>query len=165
MLLATSACAAALVADTADGSKDVWSITCPARIHVNTLSLAALTQAITRMLCRLRERNQRWRTYDRFLIAENRWRAQRYGTSEGLIDFGDRSIKPFATLLDELIDMLAQDAEVLGTIDELAALRSIVRDGTSADRQRRVHADATAAGQEPGPAVVQHLIEEFHADL
>lgn len=131
----------------------------------HTLALAALIQAITRMLCRLRERNQRWRTYDRFLIAENRWRAQRYGTTEGLIDFGDRSIKQFASLLDELFGLLAEDAEALGVQNELARLRTIVRDGTSAARQRRVHAEAKARGDEPGPAVVQHLIEEFHADL
>lgn len=131
----------------------------------HTLALAALIQALTRMLCRLRERNQRWRTYDRFLIDENRWRAQRYGTSEGLIDFGDRSIKPFATLLDELSGLLTEDAEALGIQSEMANLRSIVRDGTSAARQRRVHAEAETAGKAPGPAVVQHLIEEFHADL
>jgi carboxylate-amine ligase len=131
----------------------------------HALALAALVQALTRMLCRLRERNQRWRSYDRFLIAENRWRAQRYGTGEGLIDFGDRSIKPFATLLDELIGMLAEDAEALGSLEEIATLRGIVRDGTSASRQRRVHADAVAAGADPGQAVVRHLIEEFQADL
>ncbi|MDK3072436.1 carboxylate-amine ligase [Sedimentitalea sp. JM2-8] len=131
----------------------------------DTLALAALNQAIVRMLCRLRERNLRWRAYDRFLIAENRWRAQRYGAAEGLIDFGDRSIKPFATLLDELIGMLLEDADALGTTQELAALRGIVKDGTSAARQRQVHAEASAAGQPAGEAVVRHLIEEFHADL
>ncbi|MEP2029956.1 MAG: carboxylate-amine ligase [Paracoccaceae bacterium] len=131
----------------------------------DTLSLAALIQAITRMLCRLRERNQRWRTYDRFLIAENRWRAQRYGTSEGLIDFGQRSITPFGTLLDELIEMLAEDADNLGTERELEALRNIVENGTSSTRQRQVHAKAEAAGQDEGQAVVRHLIDEFHASL
>ena len=30
-----------------------------------------------RMLWRLRQRNQRWRIYDNFLVAENRWRAAR----------------------------------------------------------------------------------------
>ena len=131
----------------------------------HALSLAALTQALVRMLCRLRERNLRWRAYDRFLIAENRWRAQRYGISEGLIDFGERTIKPFAALLDELIGLLAEDAEALGSLNEIAALRAIVEDGTSASRQRRVHAEAVAADEAPGPAVVRHLIEEFHADL
>jgi carboxylate-amine ligase len=131
----------------------------------DALSLAALTQAIIRMLMRLRARNLRWRTYDRFLIAENRWRAQRYGIGEGLIDFGDRTIKPMAQLVDELIGMLAEDAEALGSMEEIARLRRIAETGTSATRQRRVHAEAAAAGRDPGRAVVAHLIEEFHADL
>ncbi|MEM9124742.1 MAG: carboxylate-amine ligase [Pseudomonadota bacterium] len=131
----------------------------------HTLSLAALVQALTRMLCRLKARNLRWRQYDRFLIGENRWRAQRYGVGEGLIDFGDRSIKPMTELMDELMGMLTEDAEVLGTMTELARLRRIADAGTSSTRQRRVHAEASARGDDPGKAVVRHLIEEFHADL
>lgn len=131
----------------------------------DAVSLAALTQALMRMLCRLREQNLRWRHYDRFLISENRWRAQRYGIDEGLIDFGDRSIKPFDMLLDELIDMLAQDAKALGTVHEIEGLRRIVNTGTSSSRQRSVHADAIAKGRDANKAVVQHLIEEFHAEL
>ena len=128
----------------------------------HALSLAALTQCVTRMLQRLRDRNLRWRAYDRFLISENRWRAQRYGVSEGLIDFGEKAIKPFSDLLEELIEMLAEDAEALGCLTDLARLREIVEGGTSADRQRAVHQDAEADG---GVAVVRHLIEEFNADL
>lgn len=131
----------------------------------DALSLAALIQAITRMLVRLRASNLRWRAYDRFLIGENRWRAQRYGIDEGLVDFGDRSIKPMTQLLDELMEFLAEDAETLDTMTEITALQQIAQNGTSANRQRRVHADATAAGDNPGHAVVRHLIEEFHADL
>ncbi|MGB1389352.1 MAG: carboxylate-amine ligase [Paracoccaceae bacterium] len=131
----------------------------------HALALAALTQAITRRLCRLRQQNLRWRLYDNFLISENRWRAQRYGITEGLIDFGDRSIKPFDALLDEFLDLLAEDAEALGTTGDLETLRDIVATGTSATRQRAVHADAARKGQDPGQAVVRHLIEEFHADL
>ena len=54
----------------------------------DTLTIAALIQSLARMLWRLSKKNQRWRMYDSFLIKENRWRAQRYGTTEGLIDFG-----------------------------------------------------------------------------
>ena len=131
----------------------------------HTLSLAAMVQALTRMLCRLKGRNLRWRQYDKFLIGENRWRAQRYGVGEGLIDFGDRSIKPMAELMGELMGMLAEDAEALGTMTELARLRQIAENGTSATRQRRAYAEATARGYDPGKAVVQHLIDEFHEDL
>ena len=131
----------------------------------HTLSLAALVQALTRMLCRLKDRNLRWRNYDQFLIGENRWRAQRYGVGEGLIDFGDRSIKPMPELMGELMGMLAEDAEALGTMTELARLQQIAQSGTSATRQRRVYAEADAKGAAPGKAVVKHLIEEYHQDL
>jgi carboxylate-amine ligase len=131
----------------------------------HALALAALVQALVRMLSRLRATNMRWREYDRFLISENRWRAQRYGTEEGLIDFGDRSIKSQDMLLDELFALLAEDADALGTTAELETLRDLARSGNSATRQRRVHSAAETRGDNPGQAVVKHLIEEFHADL
>lgn len=129
----------------------------------HAVALAGLTQAIVRMLMRLRDRNLRWREYDRFLISENRWRAQRYGIIEGLIDFGERAIRPFDELFDELVGLLAEDAEALGCLDEICSLRDVIADGTSATRQRAIYqnADKDTRGQD----VVRHLIEEFHADL
>ena len=131
----------------------------------HTVSLAALLQAVTRMLCRLRASNLRWRQYDRFLIDENRWRAQRYGISEGLIDFGECRIRPMAELIDELIGMVLEDAEALGSIREIAHVKDIVKGGTSSMRQRQVHGEALARGEDAGRAVVRHLIEEFNQDL
>jgi carboxylate-amine ligase len=132
----------------------------------HAVGIAALIQALTRMLWRLRSLNMRWRIYDRFLIAENRWRARRYGVSEGLIDYGRGAIMPFATLLDELIDLVTPDAAVLGTTGEIHALRDIVAHGTSAERQRAVRAQAPDGDADAkNRAVVSHLIEEYHADL
>lgn len=45
------------------------------------------------------------------------------------------------------------------------SLQCQIGTGTSATRQRRIHANAAAAGKNPGRAVVAHLIEEFHAEL
>lgn len=131
----------------------------------HTLALAGLVQALVRMLCRLRQGNLRWRAYDRFLIDENRWRAQRYGISAGLIDFGKREIAPIPELLSELQELLAEDLAALGSEPVIETLQGIVQTGTSADRQRAVHSAARADGKDPGMAVVDHLIEEFHADL
>ena len=131
----------------------------------HTLALAALLQSVTRMLCRLRDGNLKWREYDRFLIGENRWRAQRYGITEGLIDFGERRIRPMSDLVNEVIGMVAEDAEALDCLREVTHLHDIVAHGTSSIRQRRVWAEAEAKGEDPGPAVVKHLIEEFNADL
>ena len=134
----------------------------------DTLAIAAVTQCLMRMLWRLRTSNQRWRVYDNFLIAENRWRAQRYGISEGLIDFGQGAVVPFAELMEELISMLTEDAEALDCVDELLSVRRIVEGGTSADRQRRIFADAEAHGaskEEALVAVVRSLIAEYSQDL
>jgi len=134
----------------------------------DALCLAAVVQCLTRYLARLRLQNIRWRIYDRFLINENRWRAQRYGASEGLIDFGRREIVPVAELIGELVELLEADAEALGCAAELHALPGLVARGTSSERQRAVHAAAVAAGADNAQAmdaVIRHLIEEYHADL
>ena len=139
---------------------------CPRLEH--TLSLAASIQAVTRMLWRLKTRNQSWRQYGRFLISENRWRAQRYGIDEGLIDFGRGAIVPVAELIEELIELVEEDAGVLHSTREIEALRDIAANGTSAKRQRTVLArelERGASRNEALRAVVSHLVEEFHADL
>lgn len=134
----------------------------------HTLTLAALTQASMRMLWRLKTRNQRWRVYDSFLIGENRWRAQRYGINEGLIDFGRREIISMAELAEEWLDLVSQDTEVLACTREVEGIHDILSGGTSADRQRSVYEHERARGADDATAlnaVVAHLVEEFHADL
>ena len=126
-------------------------------------AIAALFVCIVRMLYRLRRKNQRWRTYAPMLINENRWRAQRYGLDEGLVDFGKGEIVPFADLIDELIALTREDAEALGCTEELNHIREIVEEGTGAHRQLETFAAAEAAGasrDEALAAVVDMLIEE-----
>ncbi len=134
----------------------------------DALTLAAIIQSLARMLFRLRGLNQRWRLYDRFLIEENRWRAQRYGTRRGLIDFGKREILPMAVLVEDIIELVAEDAEALGCLEEVEAVRGMIARGTSAERQRAVLKASQEAGNSRDEAmrdVVRHLVEEFHADL
>ena len=134
----------------------------------DTLTIAALTQSITRMLWRLSRSNMRWRIYDTFLVGENRWRAQRFGASEGLIDFGQNQIKPMEDLFRELLDLIEEDAGILRCTQEVHRAPEMIANGTSSDRQRRVYAAARETGkdhQEALRAVVAHLIEEFTADL
>ncbi|MEO0916988.1 MAG: carboxylate-amine ligase [Pseudomonadota bacterium] len=139
---------------------------CPMLEHM--LSLAAVTQGLMRMLWRLKTRNQRWRIYDHFLVGENRWRAQRYGVSQGLIDFGRMEVVPFAELADELIELLTEDGMALNSLDEIHGIRHILETGTSAERQRSTFAEARADGATEGEAfhaVLASLVAEFHADL
>lgn len=101
-------------------------------------AIAALYVCLTRMLYRLRRNNQRWRAYPAMLINENRWRAQRYGIEAELIDFGRGEAVPFADLIDEMLQLVAEDAAALDCEAEVAHARTILKGGTSADRQRTI---------------------------
>jgi len=134
----------------------------------HALTLAALTQALTRMLWRLAVRNQRWRIYDTFLVSENRWRAQRYGTKRGLIDFGRGEIAEFADLLEEMIALVAEDGGHFSSLREIETAREMAQTGGSSTRQRTVFEDSLAQDNCTDTAlraVVRHLIDEFHHDL
>ncbi len=127
------------------------------------ITVAALYLCVLRMLWRLKRNNQRWRGYANMLVQENRWRAQRYGLDEGLIDFGQGAIVPYAALLDEVIGLTAEDAETLGCVEEVSNARNILRRGTSAHRQVATYEKAIEAGAEPQEAlrkVVDFLIAE-----
>jgi carboxylate-amine ligase len=115
------------------------------------------------MLWRLKRENQRWRLYARMLIDENRWRAQRYGTDQGLVDFGKGAIVRYADLLDEILALVEPDARHFGCVEEVLHTREILARGTSAQRQLAVfgHALADGASQpEALAAVVDWLIAE-----
>lgn len=159
-----------------DGTKIWWDIRPSSRFPTlemricdvctdldDAAAIAALYASLLHMLYRLRLDNQRWRQYATMLINENRWRAQRYGIDEGLVDFGKGRIVPFAELVDEMIGLVAEDADALGCRAELEHVRTICRLGTSAHRQRAAHAAAIKAGksrEEALQAVVDHLIAE-----
>ena len=129
----------------------------------DTVCIAALYVSWLRMLYRLRARNQRWRRYPRMFIAENRWRAQRYGIDQGLVDFGRGAVVGYPELLDEMIGLCAEDAQALGCTAEIEHARRIVERGTSAHWQVRTYRDALVRGASEREAleeVVGMLIEE-----
>jgi carboxylate-amine ligase len=139
----------------------------PTRLE-DGLAIAALYRCLLHMLWRLKRSNQRWRIYKRMLVKENRWRAQRYGIDEGLVDFGRRALVPYADLLEEILELVREDAEQLGCVAEVEHARSIVQRGTSAHAQRRVFEEARQKGagkHEALQAVVDWLIETTHASL
>ena len=126
-------------------------------------TIAALYVSVLRMLYRLRRDNQRWRQYAGMLVNENRWRAQRYGFGDGLVDFGKGKVVDYAALLEELIDLVREDAGALGCIEDVERSREILARGTSADRQIEVFERAMADGADHHralEAVVDMLIGE-----
>src|SRR5262249_42575449 len=99
---------------------------------------------------------------------ENRWRAQRYGSDEGLVDFGRGAIFPYAELLDEMLALVDPDACHFGCLAEISHVREILARGTSAHRQLAVFDRAVAEGasrSEALVAVVDWLIAETVSGL
>ncbi len=134
----------------------------------DALTIAALYVSVVRMLYRIKGHNQRWRSYPAFLIEENRWRAQRYGVQETLFDFGKGTLVPFAQLIDELIEMVREDATEIGCIAEVERARQIISGGTGADRQLTVLEEELGRGvprEDAMRTVVDMLIKETVAGL
>ena len=129
----------------------------------DALCITAMYQSILRMLVRLKENNMRWRTYQRLLIEENRWRAQRYGCTGSMLDLGKGQCLPFSDLIEDIIELVSEDAVALGCLDELHHARTILQRGTSACRQLETFAAARSDGADEQQAlqtVVDRLIEE-----
>ena len=130
----------------------------------DALALVATFQSLISYLYGLRLQNQTWRNYPRTLINENRFRAQRYGVSNQLIDWGVGRLVDFTELTEEIIDLLWDDAMDLGCQDYMIRIRDIAKRGNSSDRQRRIYNQSIAEGStalEAGQKVVESLIGEF----
>jgi carboxylate-amine ligase len=129
--------------------------------------LASLFQAICAKLVKLRRQNMEWRQYRHMHITENKWRAVRYGVQGDLIDFGIQESVPFNFLMEELLDILDDVVDDLGSRKEVEYVRTILKDGTSADRQLAVyHKHGGDENREEAlKAVVDHLILETKRGL
>ncbi len=125
-----------------------------------TICIAALAQAICAKLLRLRERNLGFRKYMPALIAENKWRAMRYGLDGRLIDFGKRTEVPMRQLAIELLEFVDDVVDELGSRRAVEHVHTILWDGTSADRQLRVRREGGSLAE-----VVDHLCRETLAGV
>jgi carboxylate-amine ligase len=119
------------------------------------VAIAALTQALVVKLHRLYTGNMSFRLYRRALIEENKWRAARYGIAGKLIDFGKESEVAMRDLIPELLEFVDDVVDDLGSRSAVEYVNTIMREGTSAERQLRVF-------QETGDlkAVVRNLVTE-----
>jgi carboxylate-amine ligase len=121
-----------------------------------TVTLAALVQAICAKLYRLRLQNLGFRRYRRALILENKWRASRWGIEGKLIDFGKEVEVPFPELVAEMLEFVDDVVDELGSRREVEAVNWILQNGTGADRQLRVF-EATGGDLKK---VVDYICEE-----
>ncbi|MDY7226407.1 carboxylate-amine ligase [Hyalangium rubrum] len=120
------------------------------------ISIVSLIQALVAQLYLMLRRNQSWRHYMSPLIEENKWRASRYGIRGKLIDFGQQQERPYTELLEEMIAFVSEASDLLGTSEQVASVRKILEQGTSAERQLEVFKN----NNNDPRAVVRWLVEE-----
>ena len=125
--------------------------------------VVALVQIMVVRLLKLHRRNQSWRAYRRHHIVENKWRAMRYGLEDRLIDFGKKALVPAQELMTGGLEKDLENAAELGSLEDVVYLRTILENGTSADRQLTAYKRARDEGaddKEALQAVVDHLCRE-----
>ena len=119
------------------------------------VAIAALLQAMVAKLIQLRKKNQTWRRYRTALIAENKWRAIKLGIDGKFLDWGREEEVPLRSLIEELLEILSDVVDELGTGEEIEYVRTMLKEGTSADRQLRTYQKTQSL-----EAVVDMLAEE-----
>ena len=125
-----------------------------------TITIAALFQAIVVKLDKLIEQNLGFRLYRRALIMENRWRASRYGLHGKLIDFGKQTEVDVKVLLHELVEFIDDVVDDLGSRDEVNYLFEMIKQGSGADRQLAVWEKSKDFKK-----VVDLIIAETHEEI
>jgi glutamate---cysteine ligase / carboxylate-amine ligase len=118
---------------------------CCTRID-DALAIAALFRCLVRAHIRRPELGADHGPLSRRVIDENRWRAKRFGIECSLIDEHGEVEVPFAAKLDQLRELIAEDAHALGCEDALRRLARIMAIGTSAHQQLAVYEEQRAAG-------------------
>ncbi|MCJ2131562.1 carboxylate-amine ligase [Methylobacterium sp. E-045] len=119
----------------------------------DTLAIAALYRCLVRLVDRRPDIHAGLTGASRGFVMENLWRAERSGIHATLIDETTLKGVRLPKLVDALLDLVAEDAAVLGCEAECHHARTIARKGSSADGQ----IDAYEAAQKAGGSERQAL--------
>ena len=118
-------------------------------------AIAALTQSLVATIGSAFECGDIAPPTPAVVLEENRRRAARDGLEARLVDPSDGTERTAAETVRALVERCAPAADALGCAAELELVESIVRDGTGAEEQLRVHAET----HDPR-AVARRLVEE-----
>ena len=130
---------------------------CDIPMTVNeTITIAALFQAICARIYMLRSKNLNFIQYSRALLNENKWRASRYGVDGNLIDFGKEEEVNTRTLIQELLDFLDPVLDQLGSRHRVEQVQQILVQGTGADRQLKIYEETNDL-----KSVAQYINQQF----
>jgi glutamate---cysteine ligase / carboxylate-amine ligase len=128
----------------------------------DTLGIAALFRVLLRYLSRNPTLHADMKPATRAIVAENKWRAQRYGIHGSFVDEGTQGLVSVRKHFETVLDSVRDDAVALGCTGELEALGRIFERGTSADMQVALFTEAVGRGapaQEALSGVVDWLAQ------
>jgi carboxylate-amine ligase len=125
-----------------------------------TITIAALFQAICAKLFKLRSQNLNFMMYSRALLNENKWRAGRYGIDGSMIDFGKEMEVNTRDLIYELLDFIDDVVPDLGSRHAISHVHKMLEQGTGADRQLKVFEETKSLSK-----VVDLIHTEFLSGL
>ncbi|MFC0605762.1 carboxylate-amine ligase [Winogradskyella pulchriflava] len=128
--------------------------------YEETLSIAALIQALVAKLYKLKTQNLNFITYHRALINENKWRASRYGLDGKMIDFGKQIEVDTKVLMQELLDFIDDVVDDLGSRNEVENVKNMMKNGTGADRQLEIFNKTQDLTK-----VVDYIVEQTTLDI
>lgn len=119
----------------------------------DTLAIAALYRCLIRLLVRRPDLAPGWTPFTRRLIDENRWRAKRFGTDAQFLSEDGSPARSCRTVAEELLGHVADDAGAFGCEAELARIRVLLDEGTSAHAQVKLYRAFRARGDTPAKAM------------
>src|SRR5438128_269596 len=103
----------------------------------DVIGIAAVCQSLVAKLSWLNKHGRDTYVVPRNLLEENKWRVARYGLDAEIVDFEQERTLSIRDSIRELLDMVDDVADDLGTRSDLNYIRKLVDDprGTGADRQ------------------------------
>lgn len=120
----------------------------------DALTVAALYRCLVCALVADRTINSGINSPGRALAKENKWRVQRFGLSAELIDpFREHAGSDTPSAARRLVELLHKQAAALDCVAEVERVETILKRGTSADRQLAIYRNAMDEGRSEGEAL------------
>lgn len=121
----------------------------------DVLLYAALSRALVETSARLWRAGEPMQTWRVELLRGARWRAARYGLSDGLFDPRTRAVVPAKEALASLLTHVREALDDAGdTAYAAAGIERLLRDGTGAERQR---------GLDPGTGDLTAVVDDLRS--
>lgn len=124
----------------------------------DALAIAQVYRCLVRHLERRPTLHAGLHAGDQAIVAENLWRAQRYGFDAGLIDLGSHHLVSAREMLENTLEALDDDIHALACAPQVERLWHILENGTSAHAQLERYRERRRAGDSHADAL-SHVVQ------